>query len=905
MCVGRMVRSNGGFCVQYGRVRARSTRSTRGRASLARATVFTRVTRARASRAPRDGTLARVVVKRAFDRSTRRRARAEESAVAFVALTDRRFIFQRRSMARRTVARRRARGRRASGRAETVATASSASTLATCVARARERSRRADAGGAREAETLARLARDADARRAFTAWMCEDGARCAALRCRLVDVERAIEAFCGAEGVGAETREAATETLRATLAEDDDEDEAETDEIAVGDVNDSSGSSKTRARYALDVDEGAMTLAATDPATLARWLERGFARLERFETSRRRRDDVVHVRSRASKSSDADADRTEDADASAVSASGLSREKMRRDLDACDAIDDETSDRVYGIVTSWLADTRERERAARELSTLVLDGDALRLVQRRELVGDALEAWQEFRDAVVACELGREEFTGASRRIEYYLRECDRCYRRVMPDAASADALELALGEELRAYEVALRARAPSGREMSDLARSCVLAVRAVNSLDASSGASATPRVVDAGYADGETDCKVILRDARRDLRAARDDLAASVAASAAASQTMDSFIPDDVRGESARWTTRDASAADVAALHRRVRPVVERYADTALRGVVDRVVHALNREGAHLAYGIELARCAAFLALVSDAARAHAAHADDQWLRAALEAFEEDDDTRSVSRGSSRRASSSKKSMKSTVAPSRSSEDVETAPLGRAESAAPPPGAPRLAPPALELERDDAAERDHRGAWVPARSRRKSSVSATTRATVATTEDDAVVASSRRVASRRRLAPPRRAPTIPPPRAVLVAPEDDGAVTKDLEESVDATPVAVAVAVAPSVGLAGRRDFPPKPKPLGVASLRSVAEYRRMLDTESASERERRLKEFPALPLRSTASETELTPTFQPPAPPGPPPPRRPKTWAEAKRALDGVALPSLIKIK
>ena len=99
------------------------------------------------------------------------------------------------------------------------------------------------------------------------------------------------------------------------------------------------------------------------------------------------------------------------------------------------------------------------------------------------------------------------------------------------------------------------------------------------------------------------------------------------------------------------------------------------------------------------------------------------------------------------------------------------------------------------------------------------------------------------------------------------------------------------------------------------------------------MLDTESAIERERRLEEFPA--LTSNAASTDLgavsavgsavpearprvkavpSARLSPPMPPVPPPPvpvpaRRPssppsKTWAEAKRAIDGIKLPSLIKI-
>lgn len=119
------------------------------------------------------------------------------------------------------------------------------------------------------------------------------------------------------------------------------------------------------------------------------------------------------------------------------------------------------------------------------------------------------------------------------------------------------------------------------------------------------------------------------------------------------------------------------------------------------------------------------------------------------------------------------------------------------------------------------------------------------------------------------------------------------------------------------------------------------------------MLDMESAGERERRLKEFPALPEgvvvasnqgveskefihdaderekchhipppRPTPSTAVVAISTTPPPPtvpvvaistPVPPLPSAPRpvairaratTWAEAKRAIDGIKLPSLIKI-
>jgi hypothetical protein len=90
---------------------------------------------------------------------------------------------------------------------------------------------------------------------------------------------------------------------------------------------------------------------------------------------------------------------------------------------------------------------------------------------------------------------------------------------------------------------------------------------------------------------------------------------------------------------------------------------------------------------------------------------------------------------------------------------------------------------------------------------------------------------------------------------------------------------------------------------------------LRSIAEYKRMLGTESESDRESRLKEFPA--LISTNGSTTTTTTMNarkssssstlpiPRIVPALRPPPRQKSWAEAKLSIDGVKLPSLIKIK
>ena len=113
------------------------------------------------------------------------------------------------------------------------------------------------------------------------------------------------------------------------------------------------------------------------------------------------------------------------------------------------------------------------------------------------------------------------------------------------------------------------------------------------------------------------------------------------------------------------------------------------------------------------------------------------------------------------------------------------------------------------------------------------------------------------------------------------------------------------------------------RANFPPKPKTTKKTRppLRSIAEYKRMLGTESESDRESRLKEFPALTSANGSTTPLQTVTATPTIPsvrkssssslpvpriaPPPPPPPRQKSWAEAKLSIDGVKLPSLIKIK
>ena len=775
------------------------------------------------------------------------------------------------------------------------------------------------------------------------------------LTCAVSEVERMIDrwfddAACGGgagrdlgkkHGATEDAREAARETLRAMMSS------------MSGDVD---GDSSV---YAYDAESNALRISESASAEavenfLLSGLDalRAFARTPREDddsnarsvdegspadgaTTPQTRVDVVHRRGGVV----AVAITTKSASSSAADSSandGLSKEIVDRDLEVVNRIDDETTEKVYSITKAWLADTRERENYAREMAHTIADGDALRAIQRGELLEKALESWQDFRDAVYALELGHEEFTCGDRRLRYYLRECDRCYRRVMTKHASdAAVLELGLREEIRAYELALATQSPSAREMNDLAKKCVLAVRAVNALDASIGSMS--RVVDKSYADGEADCKSILRDSMRDLRCAVSDLKLDLARDRDVRTTENHPHPQVI-------ARSDASDDDVTALHHRVRPIVERYASGELRKVVHRVVRALDRDGQLLTYGIKIARCATFIALIDDAARAHAEHADDVVLADALRHFELED---ASSRNPSSTARGKKKKRRSNMIQTQAiqtnaiasatetsleveprSEDVAELADAKssvelsAELSVESPEAVVDVSSKLDIGASDDrwAESSAPGIWVKARSsRRKSASSGVDRVSA---RSGNVKSSARRASCASPAAMSKiHSQTIPTPKRITVLCRAD---RSSAPPAPPPAPPAPAPAPAPpphapppnhprSVGRTSNPEFPPKPRSAVIARsmelpIRSRVDDNAASRAESARERESglRVEEFPPLPAkRAIEREPNLRANVVDSFAVHARRPRASKTWAEAKRAIDGVVLPSLIKIK
>jgi hypothetical protein len=702
---------------------------------------------------------------------------------------------------------------------------------------------------------------------------------------------------------------AAMETLRALAV--DESGGAVVDAVGGGDDDDDDARRPRRANEDLVKGEDARdyarrgedSIGLRDDVDVERWVRRGFECLHRFATIRSKRRD-----SRATLG-DREFDTSVDAPAPPLvdASGGLDEAKQAHDLDVVRRMDDETSESVHNLVKSWLAEQRDAERAMLELAELVRDDNAdLLAIQRRELLTRALGAWCEFRDVTAALELGVEEFRLAEKRTRFYLRENEMCYKHVTPPGDSK-ALEIVLNKHLDHARNSFAVAAPSAKEIERHAKECVLATRALNSCDGDSS-----RVVDKAYADRALDVKVILRDVMRDLK--RSFRAITSAASGGASSTN---------------AGATSTNYDVEGLHRRIQPVMDRYKSTALDGVVDRVVRALNLEGAHLAYGIELAKCATFVKVVSGAVKEHVKALDDARLEAALKAFEDDDDVlrggdanskRSAGGASSKkkRKSSSSKAKRALTKVARDVERDEITVADDAEDEPEAPTTPRSKTPEPTLE--DAANSDSGGEWTAARSRRKPNtpprptfakeMDAPRRPTVATMPN-----------------PPPLPPNPPPlpsgkPPARIPAPRSTAVAA--------AAPPPPPPPPPPPTGLSALPDFPPKPK---VASQSTSESATPSSDAESAVDRESRLKEFPALktndspalaapPSRKTHEEnqpsssvpaappkksTMVIPRPRPFAPPPPPtpPPRTTKTWAEAKRAIDGVKLPSLIKIK
>ena len=625
-----------------------------------------------------------------------------------------------------------------------------------------------------------------------------------------------------------------------------------------------------------------------------------------------------------------------------ASKSVVAKEKIERDLKTVRRWSEETSEAARRVVREWLAETQTIDAMRANLRRCVSDDRAtMRQIQRRELLSHALASWGDLRSAVVALELGVEELKFCERRAKYYLDENEACYRRVstVEDAESLDRLLL---DELEGHRASFVAAAPNAREMEDRARACVLKIRAVNSCDATrgGGSSGSTRKMTSYYPDGNMDVKRVLKDALDDVKASYRDL-------------MDEFNDDsdDDDSSSSLALTPNANRRDATALYARIEPILNRYADTTLSRVIQRVVRALNREGEALTRGIDLARCAVFAHVFAGVAVAHAKAVDDELLESILREFEECDEeaarVKSAKAIKRRKSRTRKKEIRrmitlqqqeqkddsptyeKTSSPKEKNdgdeedEDDNEPPVVVVIAAAvdkeniPPPP-----PPTCETI-DDGSD----AGWTKARSRRKSSSSSPARGmktlipaprvsttktipapkplpkTSSTTVSPCSLMTTAPVVPLKPLPPVAAHPPLPPGPA----PESAQASRLRQQTSVDDAQ-RPRTAIPPP-----RANFPPKPKTKTKTRppLRSIAEYKRMLGTESESDRESRLKEFPALTsaigsttpiVRKSLSSSSLpVPTIVPP----PPPPPRQKSWAEAKLSIDGVKLPSLIKIK
>jgi len=625
-----------------------------------------------------------------------------------------------------------------------------------------------------------------------------------------------------------------------------------------------------------------------------------------------------------------------------ASKSVVAKEKIERDLKTVRRWSEETSEAARRVVREWLAETQTIDAMRANLRRCVPDDRAtMRQIQRRELLSHALASWGDLRSAVVALELGVEELKFCERRAKYYLDENEACYRRVstVEDAESLDRLLL---DELEGHRASFVAAAPNAREMEDRARACVLKIRAVNSCDATrgGGSSGSTRKMTSYYPDGDMDVKRVLADALDDVKASYRDL-------------MDEFNDDsdDDDSSSSLALTPNANRRDATALYARIEPILNRYADTTLSRVIQRVVRALNREGEALTRGIDLARCAVFAHVFAGVAVAHAKAVDDELLESILREFEECDEeaarVKSAKAIKRRKSRTRKKEIRRMITLQQEQEQKDDSPTDEKtsspskeknegdeedekendnepvvviaaavdkENIPPPP------PPTCETI-DDGSD----AGWTKARSRRKSSSSPPAR--VIKTPIPAP-----RVSTTKTIPAPKPLPKTPlttvvspcslmttvvplkplppvaahPPLPPGPAPESAQASRLRQQTSVDDAQ-RLRTAIPPP-----RANFPPKPKTKTKTRppLRSIAEYKRMLGTESESDRESRLKEFPALKsangsmtpiVRKLSSSSLPVPTIVPP----PPPPPRQKSWAEAKLSIDGVKLPSLIKIK
>ena len=640
----------------------------------------------------------------------------------------------------------------------------------------------------------------------------------------------------------------------------------------------------------------------------------------------------------------------------------VAKEKIERDLQTVRRWSEETSEAARRVVREWLAETQTIDAMGANLRRRVVDERAtMRQIQQRELLSHALASWGDLRSAVAALELGVEELKFCERRAKYYLDENENCYRRVST-AEDAESLERLLLDEIEGHRTSFVAAAPNAREMEDRTRACVLKIRAVNSCDAARGGgglSGTMRKMTSRYPDGDMDVKRVLADALDDVKASYRDL-------------MDEFNDDDdddagggsssslllsssSSTSSSSALMANANRRDATALYARIEPILNRYADTTLSRVIQRVVRALNREGAALTRGIDLARCAVFAHVFAGVAVAHAKAVDDELLESVLREFEERDEeaariksAKAVKRKKSRTRKKEIRRMMTlqqqqqkddpptddAPSPKETNDDdddddddddeendddhvvVEDVSVIDKENVPPPPS---------ETIDDDGSD----AGWTKARSRRKSSSSSPAQGIKTPIPEPRVSATKTIPPPKPLLTTPSISPCAPPPTATMPAPPKHlppaaahpplppGPAPESAQLSRPRPQTSIDDARRPQTAIPPPRvNFPPKPKANAKTRppLRSIAEYKRMLGTESESDRESRLKEFPALTStngsttamatnarKSSSSSTLPIPRIVPALRP---PPRQ-KSWAEAKLSIDGVKLPSLIKIK
>ena len=628
------------------------------------------------------------------------------------------------------------------------------------------------------------------------------------------------------------------------------------------------------------------------------------------------------------------------------------------DLSRVRALESTADAHVHRCVKSWMSDHRDCDAMRAALDELVPDAAphvSVAHVQRRELVNRALMSWCDLRAALAAVELGHEEFALIDARAKFFMHRNDTLYRTICK-AEDCETMSAMYASEIEDARVALARTTPRSGDIARVRDACISAVRAANACDDARGR----RRVNAGYVAPNDDVKTTLSDALRDLKDAFDDIVRDVYETTSVNDD-DADLSRGAEDAAKEALTRAMVDVSDVALER-FHPLLHRYAGSKLEGVYDRVIRALNREGSTYARAVELCMCATYARAFADAATEHAKRVDDEVLARALEELCDDDDGVRRSRQS---AASGGQTTMTTIPMARRSRRQ------RKMNASTSPSMSREPKRAGRNDEDEDVDKNHGDArdddgddcgghvidddddgiaidvveatsatteafggegWTTARPRRKTAAAAQSHV----------------------IAPPLppMPPPMPPPQtmpvSVFVPPLPPGGTPTVAKSSIT---IPAPRCMTPSVD--SRKDFPPKPKVVATtnmtnmtttptvvsssvsssSSLRSIAEYQKMLDTESAIERERRLEEFPA--LKSNAASTDLgavsavgsavpearprvkavpSARLSPPMPPVPPPPvpvpaRRPssppsKTWAEAKRAIDGIKLPSLIKI-